>query len=56
MEARTPVAVGYWMDFLNFVIAIDEELNIPIAESDYPKLVTLEGCIEFLAQKQNRAR
>lgn len=36
------------MDFLNFVIALDEELNVRIAESDYPKLSTLEGCVELL--------
>jgi len=39
------------MDFLNFVIAIDEELGVPIAESDYPKLGTLEDCIEFLTSR-----
>lgn len=43
------------MDFLNFVIALDEELNVRIPESDYPKLSTLAGCIELLsAQKATR--
>jgi acyl carrier protein len=36
------------MDFLNFVIALDEELDVRIPESDYPKLLTLQGCIELL--------
>ena len=36
------------MDFLNFVIALDEELAVRIPESEYPKLSTLEGCIELL--------
>lgn len=36
------------MDFLNFVIALDEELDIQIPESDYPQLLTLDGCIEHI--------
>jgi len=36
------------MDFLNFVIALDEELDVRIPESDYPKLSTLEGSVELL--------
>ncbi len=39
------------MDFLNFAIALDEELDVQIPESDYPKLLTLEGCIEVLASR-----
>ncbi|HLA11875.1 MAG TPA: phosphopantetheine-binding protein [Pyrinomonadaceae bacterium] len=38
------------MDFLNFVIALDEELDVGIPESEYPKLSTLEGCIGLLTQ------
>jgi acyl carrier protein len=37
------------MDFLNFVIALDKELRIEVPETDYPKLATLDGCIEYLA-------
>lgn len=40
------------MDFLNFVIALDEELDVRIPESDYPKLSTLESCIELLASRK----
>ena len=36
------------MDFLNFVIALDAALGVPIPESDYPKLATLDGCVEYL--------
>lgn len=36
------------MDFQNFVIAIDKELHIAIPERDYPKLATLNGCLEYL--------
>ena len=39
------------MDFLNFVIAVDEELNVRIPEADYPKLTTLAGCVELLASR-----
>ncbi|HSE23256.1 MAG TPA: phosphopantetheine-binding protein [Pyrinomonadaceae bacterium] len=37
------------MDFLNFVIALDEELDVRIPESDYPKLSTLDACVELLS-------
>ena len=37
------------MDFLNFVIALHEQLQLEIPERDYPKLVTLNGCVEYLA-------
>lgn len=37
------------MDFLNSVIALDEELDVRIRESDYPKLSTLDACAELLS-------
>jgi acyl carrier protein len=37
------------MDFLNFVIAVHEALHVEIPEADYPKLITLNGCVEYLA-------
>ena len=37
------------MDFLNFAIALHEELAVEIPEADYPKLATLDGCVEYLA-------
>ena len=39
------------MDFLNFVIALDEELDVRIPESDYPKLSNLDACVEFLSSR-----
>jgi acyl carrier protein len=39
------------MDFLNFVIAIHQRLNIEIPERDYPKLVTLAGAITYIEAK-----
>jgi len=37
------------MDFLNFVIAVHEALHVEIPEADYPKLITLNGCVEYLS-------
>jgi len=37
------------MDFLNFVIGLHHTLGVDIPESDYPKLATLEGCVQYLA-------
>ena len=37
------------MDFLNFVIALDEELHVSIPESEYAKLSSLDGSVELLS-------
>jgi len=37
------------MDFLNFITAIHKRLGIDIPEIDYPKLVTLNGAVAYLA-------
>ncbi len=37
------------MDFLNFVIALHKELQVDIPERYYPKLLTLEGCVNYLS-------
>jgi acyl carrier protein len=37
------------MDLLNFVIALHAMLHVDIPEVDYPKLATLEGCVDYLA-------
>jgi len=37
------------MDFLNFITAIHHRLGIDIPELDYPKLVTLDGAVKYLA-------
>ena len=36
------------MDLLNFVIGLHSALNVEIPEADYPKLATLNGCVEYL--------
>lgn len=39
------------MDLLNFVIGIHKELKVDIPEADYPKLATLDGCLNYLASR-----
>jgi acyl carrier protein len=39
------------MDALNFFIRLHKELNVDIPEADYPKIVTLNGCVEYLASR-----
>ena len=34
---------------MNFITAIHKRLGIDIPEIDYPKLVTLNGAVEYLA-------
>ncbi len=38
------------MDVLNFVIALHQALGVDVPEIDYPKLATLDGCVEYLAE------
>jgi acyl carrier protein len=37
------------MDVLNFVTALHDELGVDVPERDYPRLDTLEGCVDYLA-------
>ena len=37
------------MDFLNFITAIHQRLGVDIPEIDYPKLVTLNGAVAYIA-------
>ena len=39
------------MDLLNFVIALHQEFGLEIPERDYPKLMTINGCVDYLAGK-----
>jgi acyl carrier protein len=39
------------MDFLNFVIAVHEDLGVEIPEADYPRLATLEEAERYLEQQ-----
>jgi acyl carrier protein len=39
------------MDWLNFLVALNERLKIEIPEADYRKLGTLEQIVGYLAKK-----
>jgi acyl carrier protein len=41
------------MDFLNFLIAVDEAMHVEIPEADYPKLRTLDDIVGYLAARLN---
>ena len=43
------------MDILNLAIAIHQAIGIDIPEADYPKMVSLEGCIAYLRSRINKA-
>ncbi len=42
------------IDFLNFVIALGEQLGVEIPEGDHLRLSTLDGCVEYLRSRQGR--
>jgi acyl carrier protein len=39
------------MDWLNFLVALNERLKIEIPEADYRKLGTLDLVVDYLAAK-----
>jgi acyl carrier protein len=39
------------MDFLNFVIAVDQQLGVEIPEVDDPKLSTLDDCVAYISAR-----
>jgi acyl carrier protein len=40
------------MDLLNFVVGLHGALGVEIPEADYPKLATLDACVEYLASRK----
>jgi acyl carrier protein len=42
------------MDILNFVVGLHGALGVEIPEADYPKLATLDACVEYLASRRRR--
>jgi acyl carrier protein len=38
------------MDFLRFVVGIQERLGVAVPESDYPRVRTLAGCTAYVAE------
>ena len=41
------------MDFLNFLIAVDEHVGVDIPERDYGKLRTLNDCGRYLQERRS---
>lgn len=39
------------MDFLNFVTALHERTGVDVPERDYPKLLSIDACVEYLQQR-----
>jgi len=37
------------VDFLNFVIALEKKLERRIPETDFPKLSSLKGCLDYFS-------
>ncbi len=43
------------MDFLNFVLAIDETTGVDIPEDDYAQLMSLDDCVAYVDAHRARA-
>ena len=37
------------MDFLNVVSGLQQEIGVDVPERDYPKIESLDGCLDYLA-------
>lgn len=42
------------VDYLNYILAIEERLGLRIAETDYPRLSSLEGALAYLGDRRRR--
>jgi len=42
------------LDFLNFILALEEKLDVSVAEADYPKLSNLSGCVAYVRDSLGR--
>jgi acyl carrier protein len=40
------------MDLLNFVVGLHAALGVDIPERDYGRLVTLDACVAYLAERK----
>lgn len=38
------------MDYLNFMIALSKSLQVDVPERDYPKLASLDSCVDYLSR------
>lgn len=44
-----------FMDFLNYVIALHEALEIDVPESDYACIASIDGAVAYLSAKRKAA-
>lgn len=42
-------------DFLNVVVRLHDKLGVDIPEADYPKLITLNGVLDYLETRLTQA-
>jgi len=42
------------VDFMNFAVGLEQQLNLKIPEEDYPQLATLKSCVAYLKSKMDR--
>jgi acyl carrier protein len=42
------------MDFLSFVTALHEQTGVDVPERDYPQLLSLDACVEYLSRRSGR--
>jgi acyl carrier protein len=42
------------MDVLNFVVGLHTAVGVDIPEADYPKLTTLDTCVDYLEARRSR--
>ena len=41
------------IDFLCLMMALEKSLKVTILDIDYPKLSTLQGCVDYLAEQSH---
>lgn len=41
------------VDFLKFILALEEKIGVKISELDYPALASLDGCRTYLGSIQS---
>jgi acyl carrier protein len=39
------------MDFLNFIIGLDERTGVNVPERDYGKLGTIDACVAYISER-----
>lgn len=39
------------MDFLSFVVGLDERLGVAVPEEDYPRMFTMQGAVDYVSAR-----